>query len=204
MVHHDPERPPAHLAVVCHPHPLHGGTMHNKVVFRSAEALSELGLAVLRFNFRGVNRSAGKHDDGRGEQDDLRAALDYMVDRFGMLPFLCAGFSFGARVAMTVGPGDRGVAAILPIAPPIVGAEYPELAASGKPKAVVQGTGDTVCPVGPLETAFMAWAEPKRLVRVDGATHFFDRRLDALKAAVGKCASWALGLSQEVAPGEPR
>ena len=197
MLHHDPEGPPATLAVVCHPHPLYGGTMHNKVVFRTAEALSELGLAVLRFNFRGVNLSHGEHDGGRGEQDDLRAAMDFLGDRFGMLPLLLAGFSFGAAVTLRVAPSDRGVGAMLAVAPPVQGYDYPDLPASVKPKAVVQGTADTVCPAELLAGEFERWGEPRRLWRVPGATHFFDRQLGELKLAVREAATWALEISRK-------
>jgi uncharacterized protein len=191
VLHHDPAAVPARLAVVCHPHPLYGGTMHNKVAFRAAEALSELGLATLRFNFRGVNRSEGAFDDGRGEQDDLRSALEFLSDRFGRQPILVAGFSFGAAMTLRVAPGESAVDAMVAIAPPVRGYDYPELPGCGKPKAVVQGTADDVCPPGELQRAFPGWPGPKRLLLVEGATHFFDRRLGELKAAVTEAVSWA-------------
>ncbi|HVP38323.1 MAG TPA: alpha/beta fold hydrolase [Candidatus Saccharimonadales bacterium] len=191
VLHHDPEAVPQRLAVVCHPHPLYGGTLHNKVTFRAAEALTELGMATLRFNFRGVNRSEGTHDGGRGEQEDLRAALDFLADRFGRQPILVAGFSFGAAVTLRAAPGEGAVDALVAIAPPVRGFDYPELAGCRKPKAVVQGTADTVCPPAELAAAWPGWPEPRRLIEVDGATHFFDGRLGQLKAAVAEAAVWA-------------
>ena len=194
VLHHDPDQVPARMGVVCHPHPLYGGTLHNKVVFRAAQVLVEAGLPVLRFNFRGVNHSHGRHDGGRGERDDLRAALDFMVERFGQLPIFVAGFSFGAGIALEVAPGDRGVPAVLAIAPPIQGKSYPELAACPKPKAVVQGGADTLCPPEHLDQEFPRWAEPKLRVDVPGASHFFDRQLGELRAAVRRCFDWAVEL----------
>src|SRR4051812_48080271 len=92
------EQPARGLALVLHPHPLGGGTMHNKVVFRAASALNDAGFITLRINFRGVGQSTGEHDEGRGEVEDVRAALDYLVGQYQALPITLAGFSFGSRV----------------------------------------------------------------------------------------------------------
>lgn len=192
MLHHDPALTPAHVAVFCHQHPLYGGTMHNKVVFRASEALAEMGLPVLRFNFRGVNHSEGEHDAGRGEQEDVRAAMHFITSRFGPLPVLLGGTSFGAAMALQVGCIDRGVTAMLVVAPPISGYEYPGLASCARPKAVIQGTADTVCPEERLLGEWPRWAGPKRLFEVSGGSHFFDRQLPELKAAVRQGAEWAL------------
>lgn len=192
MLHHDPDLAPARVAVFCHPHPLYGGTMHNKVVYRGSEALAELGMPVLRFNFRGVNLSEGSHDDGRGEQDDLRAALDFIGGRCGNLPVLLCGFSFGAGMTLQVGPGDRRVEAMLVVAPPITGYDYPGLPSCVKPKVVIQGSADITCPPERLAVGFPLWGEPRRRIDVPGATHFFDRQLPELKQAVQDGATWAL------------
>jgi len=112
------ELEPCQVAVVCHPHPLYGGTMHNKVVYRMARGLRRAGAVVLRFNFRGVNLSEGRHDRGEGEQDDARAALELLRSRYPHLPFSLAGFSFGSRVVLRLGCGlgdvERIVAAGYP------------------------------------------------------------------------------------------
>ncbi len=114
-----PETEPPFVAVVCHPHPLFGGTMHNKVVFQTAKALHQRGAAVLRFNFRGVGHSEGEHDNGRGEQDDVRAAIDYLVTEFLGSPILLAGFSFGSRVGLDVGCGDPRVERLIGLGLPV-------------------------------------------------------------------------------------
>ncbi len=192
MLHHDPDLSPARMAVFCHPHPLYGGTMHNKVVYRSSEALAELGLPVLRFNFRGVNHSHGTHDEGRGEQQDAGAAMEFLAGRFGPLPILLCGFSFGAAMTLKVGPLDGRVEAMVVVAPPISGYDYPDLPACAKPKAVVQGTADITCPAERLAAEFPRWAAPKLRIDVPGAAHFFDRQLPELKAAVREAAEWAM------------
>ena len=197
MLHHDPAHAPAHLAVFCHQHPVYGGTMHSKVVFRASEALAEMGIPVLRFNFRGVNHSEGEHDAGRGEQGDVRAALDFITDRFGALPVLLCGTSFGAAMALQVGSVDRGVTGMLVVAPPVSGYDYPGLATCATPKLVIQGTADTVCPEERLLVEWPRWAGPKRLIEVAGATHFFDRQLPELKSAVREGAEWLL--AEEIA-----
>src|SRR5205085_3544475 len=110
---------PRAAALVLHPHPLHGGTMHNKVVFRAARALNEAGAVTLRLNFRGVGASTGTHDYARGEQEDARAGLDYLVATYPQLPIIIAGFSFGARVGLEVGVSDRRVAALIGIGMPV-------------------------------------------------------------------------------------
>src|ERR1041384_4151583 len=102
----EPEGPINRAAVICHPHPLFGGTMHNKVVFRTAEAFQHAGFATLRFNFRGVGGSTGKHDDGTGEQQDARAAIDYLVAAYPGVPLALSGFSFGGGVCLNYGPTD--------------------------------------------------------------------------------------------------
>src|ERR671918_2684234 len=114
-----PDGEPEAAAVVCHAHPLHGGIMHFKVVFRAAKALQRHGAAALRFNFRGVGRSDGTHDDGRGEQDDVRAALDELERRFPGLPLLLGGFSFGASMALRVAATDARPRALFALGLPM-------------------------------------------------------------------------------------
>src|SRR5437867_11980992 len=97
------------VALVLHPHPLFGGTMHNKVVFRAAAALNDAGLVTLRINFRGVGQSTGTHDEGYGERDDVRAGLDYLTDQYPSREITLCGFSFGARVGLEVGIADDRV-----------------------------------------------------------------------------------------------
>jgi alpha/beta superfamily hydrolase len=178
------EGAPAFTAVVCHPHPLYGGTMHNKVVHRVASALHQLGASVLRFNFRGVGKSEGTHDQGVGELEDARAALEWMRARHPRARRWLAGFSFGSWVAARLAAGAVGVDQLILIAPPVTRSGFQVLKSSAVPKLVVQGTADDVCPIEALETQFPSWSEPRRLIRIEGAGHFFDRQLAPLGEAI--------------------
>jgi alpha/beta superfamily hydrolase len=171
-------------ALVCHPHPQFGGTMHNKVVFRVAQALGELGMPVLRFNFRGVGRSTGQFDEGRGEADDVRAALDALSRRFPDLPLCLAGFSFGAWVSLPVGCADERVRQIVGVGVPVALLAADVLAGCGKPKLVVQGELDQYGPLPKLREWFARLPEPKALTVVPGADHFFTEQQGELRDAV--------------------
>jgi alpha/beta superfamily hydrolase len=171
-------------AVVCHPHPLFGGTMHNKVVHRVASTLHALGAAVLRFNFRGVGRSAGAFDRGEGELDDARAMLAFVRERYPSARRWVAGFSFGSWVASRLAAGSPDVERLILIAPPVHTQSFEEMSTYAVPKLVVQGTADDICKPENLATVFPGWAEPKRLLQVDDATHFFDRHLAGLAQAI--------------------
>src|SRR5262245_38744713 len=171
-------------AVVLHPHPLYGGTLNNKVVHRVAGALYELGAAVLRINFRGVGRSEGRHDQGVGEVEDARAAWDFMSERWPKARRWLAGFSFGSWIAARLAPDTPELERLLLVAPPVTTSSFEPMHTATVPKIVIQGTRDDVCPFDRLTPEFAAWAPPKRLVTVEGATHFFDRKLDALATTV--------------------
>lgn len=171
-------------AVVCHPHPLYGGTLHNKVTHRVASVLHGLGAAVLRFNFRGVGKSAGTHDRGVGELEDARVALDYLRERYPSARRWAAGFSFGSWVASRLAASEPEIERLILIAPPVHTQTFEEMRTLATPKLVVQGTGDAVCRLEKLEAVWPEWAEPKRLMRVPGASHFFDRQLAELGDAL--------------------
>lgn len=171
-------------AVVCHPHPLYGGTMHNKVAHRAASTLHALGAAVLRFNFRGVGHSAGAFDRGEGELEDARVALAYLRARYPNARRWAAGFSFGSWVASRLAASEPDVERLILIAPPVHTQAFAEMRTLAAPKLVVQGTGDEICRPENLERVWPEWAEPKRLVRVAGAGHFFDRQLGELADAI--------------------
>ena len=185
--------PPAFIAVACHPHPSFGGTMHNKVVHRLASTLHALGGAVLRFNFRGVGASAGTYDEGVGELEDARAALAFLRARHPGARTWVAGFSFGAWVAARLAASEPGVERMILVAPPVGTSSFEVLHRSPVPKHVFQGTADEICPIGLLEREFSAWSEPRDLIRVPGATHFFDKQLGALSDALSEALS---GLAQ--------
>ena len=166
-----------YAAVVAHPHPLGGGTMHNKVVYHATKAFSSFGLPVLRFNFRGTGLSEGVHDEGRGEVDDVRAALDWMVDRY-RLPILFAGFSFGSNVGFRACCGDARVHGLVGLGLPVraEGRDYTYrfLPACGAvPKLFISGDHDEYGPKDALESVLVSAPEPKRVIWVEGADHFF-------------------------------
>jgi len=178
------DRRHALAAVVCHPHPLYGGTMHNKVVHRVASVLHELGAAVLRFNFRGAGESEGAHDRGAGEVEDARAALSFLAERYPSAHLWVAGFSFGSWIAARLAASEPKVERLVLIAPPIKTSSFEVLRTWAKPKLVVQGTMDDVCAPSLLEGEFPTWADPKELKWVADASHFFDRQLGGLAEAL--------------------
>jgi uncharacterized protein len=179
-------------AVVAHAHPLHGGTMHFKVVFRIARALSRAGFGVLRFNFRGVGASAGTHDFGRGERDDFRAALDSAEGRGG-LPMIAAGFSFGSTVAIAAGAGDPRVAALVVAGLPVDRWAPGETGRVEKPALVISGGRDEFADAAVLrETAERRFARP-RIEIVGDADHFLTGRLDVLEEKVLEFAAAVAG-----------
>ncbi|MDE3109093.1 MAG: alpha/beta hydrolase, partial [Acidobacteriota bacterium] len=155
---------PIFSALVCHPHPLFGGTMHNKVVYQAAKALHECGAPVLRFNFRGAGLSEGVHDQGRGERDDVRAALDYLAAEFPALPILLAGFSFGSSVGLRVGCGDGRVTELIGMGLPVNNVDMSFLQTCEKPKLILQGGSDQFGARDKLEALYATTPEPKRLV----------------------------------------
>jgi hypothetical protein len=169
-----PDGEPRAAVVFAHPLPIQGGTMHTKVVFQGAKALARIGCAVLRFNFRGVGLSAGEWDEGRGELDDYRAALDCMAARYPGLETWAAGFSFGSYIATTVGAGDDRVGALIAIAPPVDRYEFASVRASAKPKFIVHGEADELIPLKLVRGFYALLQEPKELVEVDRANHLFD------------------------------
>lgn len=177
----NPEIPPRHVALVCHPHPLFGGTMHNKVAFRAAKAAISAGFPTLRFNFRGAGQSAGTHSGGEGEQADVRAALDHLAARFPNLPVCLLGFSFGAWVGLAVGATDARVSSLVGLGVPVELSTFDFLLNVRKPKLIVQGTRDQYGSVAHVTDLYNSLAEPKRMHWVEGADHFFAGKLDEVQ-----------------------
>lgn len=175
---------PAFAALVCHPHPLYGGTMHNKVVYQTAKAIHQLGAPVLRFNFRGAGMSAGEHDRGVGERDDVRAALDYLAAEFPGKPVVLAGFSFGSYVGLRVGCEDARVTRLIALGLPVDNVDASFLRGCGKPKLFIQGGNDQFGSRANLEALFASLPEPKRLVFIGGADHFFEGHLEELAPVI--------------------
>ena len=175
---------PMEACLVCHPHPLGGGTMHNKVVHRMAKALRLSGRVVLRFNFRGVGRSAGEHAHGIGELEDARTALTWLRARYPELPYMLAGFSFGSRVILKLGCELESATRLLAVGFPTTRESVPSLATCATPKIFISSTSDEFAPREELESWFAGFAEPKRLVWVNAQDHFFAGALDDLERAI--------------------
>ena len=183
----EPEDAPARAAaLVCHPHPQHGGTMHNKVVYRIARALRRAGFAVLRFNYRGVNLSEGEFAGGIGEIEDARTALALLRERYPHLPRTLAGFSFGSRIILKLGcePGvaSRLIATGFP-------ADNSPLGQCTVPRVFIQSTHDQFSPAPAMQTWFDALPQPKHLVWIDAQDHFFAGALDQFEEAVYACVA---------------
>jgi len=181
---------PTLAALVCHPHPLFGGTMHNKVVYQATKSLDELGLAVLRFNFRGAGSSEGKHDRGQGERDDVHAALDYLAKEFPGTPLLLAGFSFGCWVGLRAGCEDTRVTELIGIGAPVNDSDFSYLFECEKPKLFVQGSEDQFGSIDKLEVLVASLPGTNQVRTVQSADHFFTGKLDQLGLAI---ADWFAG-----------
>jgi alpha/beta superfamily hydrolase len=183
----EPRAPTASgVALVLHPHPLGGGTMHNKVVFRAAAALNDAGLITLRINFRGVGQSTGEHDEGRGEREDVRAGLDYLSANYSDQEITLCGFSFGARVGLEVGMADERVARMIAIGAPVDKYDFSFHEECRKPILFVHGEHDEFGDVGKLRelVARIQQHAQVELRIIAGAGHFFDDQLSELKAAI--------------------
>jgi len=174
------------VALVLHPHPLGGGTMHNKVVFRAAAALNDAGLTTLRINFRGVGQSSGEHDYGNGELDDARAGLDYLVQNYPEEKITICGFSFGARMGMEVGISDERVKFLISIGTPLDKYDFTFLENCRKPLLLVHGEHDEFGDVNKLKLLAekLTTVTTTKVVVIPGTGHFFEDHLDELKSAI--------------------
>jgi alpha/beta superfamily hydrolase len=162
--------------VFAHPHPLYEGTMHTKAVYQASKALSRIGVPSLRFNFRGVGSSRGRHDGGPGEMDDYRAALDFMAGRYPDAPLWAAGFSFGSWIAWNVGIDDSRVGLLLGIGLPVNLFDFSPVVDSDKAKFLVHGERDELISVREIRKFYAELREPKELAVIEGADHLFDGR----------------------------
>ncbi len=186
---------PTIAAIVCHPHPLFGGTLHNKVVYHAAKSLDALGIPVLRFNFRGAGLSAGEHDRGLGERGDAQAAIDYLAAQYPETPLLVAGFSFGSWVGLQVGCADPRVHELIGLGIPVNNSDFTYLASCAKPKLIVQGTNDEHGAWEKVGPVVALAAGDTRLSFIQGADHFFSGYLEQLDQSV---TSWLLERHPEV------
>jgi alpha/beta superfamily hydrolase len=180
-----PSSPPRAAVVFAHPHPQQGGTMHTKAVFQASKGLVRIGCVVLRFNFRGVGSSAGDFDAGRGEMADYTAALDFLGARYPDVPLWAAGFSFGSWIALEAGSAHPRVTALIAVAPPLTrGYSFEHVRETTKPKFLIQGDMDELCPLKDLWAFYATLKEPKEIVTISGASHLFDGHTQELGEAV--------------------
>jgi uncharacterized protein len=180
---------PRAVVVFAHPLPTHGGTMHTKMCYQGAKGLVRAKTAVLRFNFRGVGRSVGSFDEGHGEQDDFRAAIDFVAARYPGVEIWAAGASFGSYVALTAGAADHRVCALIAVAPPVDRYDFATVKQSTKPKFIVHGEEDELIPLKAVREFYAQLQEPKELVIIDRANHLFEGQAsevgDALEELLG-------------------
>ncbi len=179
---------PRAAVVFAHPLPSQGGTMHTKAVFQGAKGLARIGCTVLRFNFRGVGLSAGTFDQSPGELEDYKVALDFMAARYPGVPLWAAGFSFGAWVALETGAADPRVTVLIGVAPPVNRESYTftNTLDSTKPKFLIQGSLDELCPMKEMWAFYAKLKEPKELVVIDGASHLFEGRAEEVGDALAE------------------
>lgn len=170
--------------VLGHPHTEYGGTMHTKVVYQTAKALSRIGCAVLRINFRGAGASAGSFAGGSGEKDDFRAALDFMHEHYPEARMWAAGMSFGAWVGLSVGAEDARISTLVGIALPIATYDWEAVRTTSKPKFFIHGERDELCPLKDMREFYARATEPKELVVIDGANHLFDGKVSEVADAI--------------------
>lgn len=180
---------PRMAAVVCHPHPLYGGTMHNKVVYRIARGLRRAGIVVLRFNFRGVGKSEGEHAHMIGEIEDVRAAFDFLRSRYPNLPYALAGFSFGSRAIMSLGCELRTAKFLLAAGFSTRMGSWDFLSQCAVDKIFIHSTHDEFGPRIDFERLYASVAEPKQLIWIDAADHFFAGKLEELEERVLEAAT---------------
>jgi len=171
-------------ALLCHPHPLYQGSMHSPVIFRAARAFHSRSYATLRFNFRGVGRSAGRHDGGRGERDDVLAALQALVEKVPQAPVTLLGYSFGSRVGFEAGARDGRVASLIGIGVPLALGPMGFLRGIEKPLLVIQGDQDEFGALPVVERLIQQAGPLARLMVIPGADHYFNGKLDQLEESL--------------------
>ena len=177
-------RAPRAAVVFAHPHPQYGGTMHTKGTYQSAKALARIGCAVLRFNFRGVGRSEGSWNEGVGEADDFKAALDFMAARYPGVPLWAGGMSFGSWIGLTAGAADPRASLLLGVAMPVNNYDYAAVRDSHKPKFFIHGEFDEICSIHDVRAFYAQASEPKELVVIEASDHLFDGKVSQVGDAV--------------------
>jgi alpha/beta superfamily hydrolase len=189
-------RKPPLAAVICHPHPMFGGTLHNKVVYQTAKSLDSMGVPVLRFNFRGAGLSAGVHDKGLGEQGDVQAAVDYLAAEFLNTPLLLGGFSFGCWVGLRIGCSDQRVTDLIGIGVPVNSSDFTYLVNCAKPKLFVHGANDEFADPQKVKELVAELPGENHLVFIASADHFFAGHLSELDRTI---TTWLANRHPELA-----
>ncbi|MDO8679688.1 MAG: alpha/beta hydrolase [Acidobacteriota bacterium] len=179
-----PKGEPRAVAVFSHPLPTEGGTMHTKAVYQAAKAMTRIGVAALRFNFRGVGRSAGEFDAGPGEKDDFEAAVTFASGRYPDLPIWAVGMSFGAWIAMTTGAEDARVSVLVGIAPPVDRYDFDVLKTCTLPKFIIHGEEDELISIKDVRKFYAQIPEPKELVTIEHANHLFETKTTLVGDAI--------------------
>jgi alpha/beta superfamily hydrolase len=177
---------PKGAALVCHPHPLYGGTMNNRVTFRAARGAVDAGLAVLRFNFRGVGRSTGAYAKGIGELKDAAFLMDWLQARYPALPLAVIGFSFGAWIGLQAGCHNPRVRTLVGLGLPVDGHDFEFLIDNDKPSRYIIGTRDKFCARDPMKELELRLPATSTVVWVDGADHFFTHHIELIRDLVGE------------------
>jgi len=180
------DRDPIEAALVCHPHPQHGGTMHTKAVYRTARGLRKAGCVVLRFNYRGVNLSEGSYDHGNGEVEDARAALSFLLSRYPTLPVTIAGFSFGSRIALKLGCELGYPRRLIAVGFPTVYKDRSYLEGCSIPRYFVQSTNDEFGPLPELQQMLDGLAGPRELIAIPSTDHYFAGAQPELEEAIAR------------------
>jgi uncharacterized protein len=170
----EPSGAPRAVAVLAPPHPELGGTLHDRVVYHATQGLTRAGCAVVRFSFRGAGTSEGTFTGGPGERDDFTAAIDAAAERYPGLPIWAAGYSFGAWIAFDVGTVDPRVTLLVGIATPVAAYDFDAATRASKPVFLIHGERDLLCTAKAAQKFYGTLAEPRELVIIDGADHFFD------------------------------
>jgi uncharacterized protein len=176
--------PPLGAALCCHPHPLYGGTMNNRVIYRAAKGAVEAGFSALRFNFRGVGASSGQYGHGAGERKDAEALLRWLDGRYPNLPLAFVGFSFGAWVGLSVATQHHSVRTLIGLGLPLTHYDFDFLVANDKPSLYIVGTNDEFCPHEEMEALLLRLPATSSVAWVEGADHFFTGRIDAVQSHV--------------------
>jgi uncharacterized protein len=179
-----PNGEPRAVAVFAHPMPTEGGTMHTKTVYQAAKAMTRIGVAALRFNFRGVGHSAGEFDAGPGEKDDFRAAITFAAGRYPDLPIWAVGMSFGAWIAMTTGAEDARVSVLVGIAPPVDRYDFEVLKTCTLPKFIIHGEEDELISIKDVRKFYAQIPEPKELATIEHANHLFEMKTTLVGDAI--------------------